>query len=98
MLDGIARAKEVGECRRLAEEETASFILVVTECNDRELHRSRIEARERSIPGWYELDWPHVERSITTWEPVEAPHLVLVTTALLYDNLSALTQLLDATD
>src|SRR4029077_9163384 len=32
-------------------------------------HRSRVEGRAGGIPNWYELDWPHVERAISTWEP-----------------------------
>ena len=96
VLDGVARADEISECRLLAEEETAGFVLVVTDCGDRDLHRSRIEARQRSIPGWYELDWPHVERTLADWKPIEGPHLVLDAAAPLSDNIAALTELLDA--
>lgn len=96
VLDGVARAEEITECRRLAQDETASFVVVVTDCSDRELHRSRIETRHRSIPGWYELDWPHVERAMATWEPIEEPHLVLDATVSLPDNLAVLIELLDA--
>ena len=32
----------------------------MTSCRDAELHRARVEGRQRQIPGWYELDWDHV--------------------------------------
>ena len=51
VLDSIARAEEIGDCRRLAGEERGRFVLVVTDCRDRGLHRSRVEGRQRSIPG-----------------------------------------------
>jgi hypothetical protein len=41
----------------------------MTECSDRQLHRSRVDGRERGIPGWYELDWSQVERSRASWDP-----------------------------
>lgn len=98
VLDGVARAEEIGDCRRLAGEERARFVLVVTGCSDRGLHRSRVEGRQRSIRGWYELDWPQVERAIATWEPIEEPHLMLDATTPLHDNRAVLTEFLDAID
>ena len=96
VLDGVARAAEVEECRRLAQSEKAGFLLIVTDCRDRQLHRSRIEARRRSIPGWYELDWPHVERSIATWEPIEGPDVALDASTPRHENLTAVVKLLDS--
>jgi predicted kinase len=46
-------------------------------CSDRLLHRSRIEQREREIPGWFELTWEDVERSRTHFEAWREPVLVL---------------------
>jgi hypothetical protein len=31
------------------------MVVIVTECDDLDLHRSRIEGRQRPIPSWYEL-------------------------------------------
>ena len=53
----------------LAAEEGARFFVIMTECSDQEIHRSRVEGRERGIPGWYELDWSHVEQSRKSWDP-----------------------------
>jgi hypothetical protein len=49
----------------------------MTQCSDPELHRSRIEGRQRGIPGWYELDWDHVARARAEWEALDDVDLVL---------------------
>lgn len=69
VLDGVARTPQVEALRLLAAEERARFLVLMTECSDSELHRSRIEERERDIPGWYELEWSHVEKSRKSWDP-----------------------------
>jgi predicted kinase/ADP-ribose pyrophosphatase YjhB (NUDIX family) len=69
VLDGVARAPQVEAMRMLAAEEGARFLVVMSECSDPELHRSRVDGRERSIPGWYEFDWSHVEQSRKSWDP-----------------------------
>jgi predicted kinase len=76
VLDGVARAPSVDECREVATEEGARFLTVLTECADPVIHRSRIETRQRSIPNWYELDWDRVQRSRANWDP---PHPVGLT-------------------
>ena len=67
--DGVARAPQVEVLRSLAGEEGAQFLVILTECSDPALHRSRVDGRQRDIPGWYELDWSHVERSRKSWDP-----------------------------
>ena len=47
-----------------------------------------MEGRERLIPNWYELDWDHVERSRTTWEPAEDADLSLDAASDWNDNLA----------
>ena len=69
VLDGVARAPQVEVLRSLAGEEGAQFLVILTECSDPALHRSRVDGRQRDIPGWYELDWSHVERSRKSWDP-----------------------------
>jgi len=81
VLDGVARNEQVRACRRVAEEENARCLVIVTECPDFDILRSRIEGRQRAIPNWYELDWPHVEGAIASWEPIEEPNLVLDTSS-----------------
>jgi predicted kinase len=61
VLDGVARDAEVHRFRELATEFGARSVVVWTLCSDRDIHRSRIEGRLRGIPGWSELEWPHVD-------------------------------------
>jgi predicted kinase len=68
VLDGVARAPEVEGTRQVAREEGAESLVVMTSCHDAELHRARVEGRQRQIPGWYELDWAHVARARQSWE------------------------------
>jgi ADP-ribose pyrophosphatase YjhB (NUDIX family)/predicted kinase len=69
VLDGVARAPQLKTLRMLAAEEGARFIVIMTECSDTELHRSRVDDRKRGIPDWYEFDWSHVEESRKSWDP-----------------------------
>jgi predicted kinase len=71
VLDGVARVPDAERCRQMASEEGAPAVVVVTQCSDPAVHRSRIEGRERGIPAWYELEWPQVEGSLRSWEPPE---------------------------
>ena len=69
VLDGVARAPEIEMLRALAQVEGAQFFVVMTECSDPTLHRSRVDSRQRGIPDWYEIDWSNVERSRKSWDP-----------------------------
>lgn len=77
VLDGVARGPEVEGTRLVATEEGAAGLVVMTTCRDPALHRSRVEGRERQIPNWYELDWDHVARARSEWEPPGGVDLVL---------------------
>jgi predicted kinase len=68
VLDGVARSPEIESCQEAARSEGARLVVVETYCSDVALHRSRVEGRQRSIPNWYELGWPHVEGSRETWQ------------------------------
>jgi predicted kinase len=94
VLDGVARAPEVDRTRRLARDHAAGCAVVVTGCRDRVLHRSRVEGRVRAIPGWHELDWPSVERTLTDWVEPEDVDLVLDAGEPLGANTDALRTLL----
>ncbi len=96
VLDGVARALEVAGTRALAQEEGARSFVVLTECADADLHRSRIEGRQRGIPGWYELDWEHVARARAEWESLEDVDVVLEAAAPVAENAVALRSALTA--
>jgi predicted kinase len=94
VLDGVARPVAIDRCRTVAAEEGALFLLVLTECADLSIHRSRIEGRQRSIPDWYELDWDHVHRSQSRWDRPESADLILQATEKVTENRELLARLL----
>jgi predicted kinase len=77
VLDGVARQAEVEMCRAVVRDEDAEMYLIETECSDLDIHRRRVEGRQRMIPDWYELDWARVLRSRETWVPLEGVDLKL---------------------
>lgn len=70
ILDLVARDEPLGEWRELARRYGASMAVVECICSDVAVHRSRVEGRERGIPGWYELAWEQVERGRRLYQPV----------------------------
>jgi predicted kinase len=69
VLDGVARTPEIERCRASAAYLEARLVVIMTHCSDLEVHRSRVEGRQRAIPNWYELDWEHVLATRVGWEP-----------------------------
>ncbi len=94
VLDGVARGPEVAQCRAVAEEEAATLRVVLTECPDPDVHRERIEGRQRGIPDWYELEWSRVVAAREAWRPPASVDLLLDATQSLDGNLPRLTNLL----
>ena len=94
VLDGVARGPEVEETRRVAAEEGARSLVVMTSCRDAGLHRARVEGRQRQIPNWYELDWDHVERARAAWAAPEGLDLILESAAPVEENAERLRLLL----
>ncbi len=80
VLDGVARAPQVEQCRNMAVEEGARCFVVLTECADADLHRSLVEGRERGIPDWCELDWAHVQKSRANWQAPSSVDITLQAT------------------
>jgi len=96
VLDGVARAPEIARCRTVAEEEAARFVLVLMECHDVALHRSRVEGRQREIPNWYELNWDHVLRARHTWVPINDADLVVDAAHSIEQNIAQLERMLES--
>jgi predicted kinase len=77
VLDGVARVPEISSCRNVADGEGGTFIMITTRCRDLELHRSRVEGRQRHIPNWYELSWDHVHNALESWTDPKGADLVI---------------------
>jgi hypothetical protein len=77
VLDGAARAPAVAAARACGAAAGARVVVVATTCRDGHLHRSRLEGRVRAIPGWYELQWDHVEAVARDWQVPADADLVL---------------------
>jgi predicted kinase len=76
---GFQRA-ERARWQRICESLGARFTGVECVCSDETVHRGRVEARGRDIPGWpATVTWEHVGRMRARWEPWDEPHLVLDT-------------------
>jgi predicted kinase len=80
VLDGVARQPEIARAREVAGDERAGSLVVLTACEDAGVHRSRVDGRQRGIPGWYELDWDHVAQARAAWRAPSDVDLVLQAT------------------
>jgi predicted kinase len=94
ILDGVARTTEVERFHEVAQDEGGRLIVILTECADPVIHRSRIEGRQRSIPNWYELDWDHVQQSLIGWDPPDLVDLSLQATDAPEENTMRLAEYL----
>ena len=64
--------------RTLTERLGGAFVGVECVCSDEELHRERVEGRNRGIPGWHAtVPWEHVQRMRGLWEEWTEDHLVV---------------------
>ena len=77
VLDLVARAEARDEWADLAGRYDAEFAVVECTCSDMGLHRSRVEGRQRDIPGWYELTWNQVAKGRTLYEPMTEPKVAI---------------------
>jgi hypothetical protein len=73
---------------------TSQSLVVVTSCSDEVVHRRRVEARSRGIPGWHELDWEHVADVLAHWAPPGHVDLRLDAVSPLDANAAQLAELL----
>ena len=77
VLDLVARAEPRAEWQALADRYEAGFGVVECICSDVEVHRSRVDGRRRSIPGWYELEWEDVQVGRERYQPLDGPKVVI---------------------
>jgi predicted kinase len=93
VLDGVAREAEATETRSVVQGYGDCYV-IETSCNDREIHRRRIEGRQRQIPGWHELDWDHVESRLNEWKPIRDADLCVDTTLSVDESRAKITRVL----
>jgi predicted kinase len=98
VLDGVAREPEIARCQAIADDLDSRLVVIVTQCSDLDVHRSRIDERRRVIPNWYELDWDHVQAALAGWESPEDVDLCLEATDQWEDNLNHLRHLFGLAD
>lgn len=81
--------------QRVAESLGARFVGVECVCSDADLHRSRVQGRDRGIPGWHPtVSWEHVVRMQGWWEAW--PEADLVVDSAKQDAETSLKQVLEA--
>lgn len=75
--------------RSAADTTCAALAVILLTCGDESLHRRRLAARRRDLPGLSEPTWIDVERRSREWEPWPEEHLVLDSVHPLKANLQA---------
>ena len=91
VLDSVAAYQRLRQgWREIASRHGATVLEVECVCSNESTHRSRIEGRQRGIPGWYELTWQEVEDVRSRYEPWLGEHLVVEGVRPLDENLAAL--------
>lgn len=94
VLDGVGRDLEIDLVRKVATDATARMLVVTTGCSDADVHRARVEGRDRGIPGWHELEWSDVAAARERWEPPPDADLHLDAADPLASNVDRLRHLL----
>ena len=77
VLDCVARPRAIEQWSALCASYDTPFMAVECVLRDEVEHRTRIEGRDRAIPGWDELEWSFVENSRTIYQPVDGPTLAI---------------------
>jgi len=89
ILDSVASTQTIRDTwRRLANQYQAEWRVMECICSDVNLHRARLNTRQRNIPGWHELEWADVEKVKGYYPPWDEQHLVLDMVNPLQENLS----------
>lgn len=76
--------------RTLARAAGAEFRVIVCTCSDPQVHRARLERRERRIPGWHEGgNWANVQQRLARFPPWTGEVLTIDAIRPLAENLAA---------
>ena len=96
ILDCIASSERVTDFWKSLVENSIRYIECI--CSDSSVHQTRIDNRERGIPGWYELSWTDVTNIQSTYTPWSEDRLVLDAMDDLNENLSKAIQYVQQAD
>jgi predicted kinase len=78
VLDSVAATESIrATWLTLATNLHVDVRIVECVCSDAATQRTRMEGRDRGIPGWPELSWDEVERVRSRFEPWRTERLVL---------------------
>ena len=90
ILDSVAGTECIrSQWRDLAERYQAPFRVVECVCSGEDLHRARLDGRQRGIPGWRELEWSAVEQVRGYYAPWQDERLVVDMVNPLAENAAA---------
>ncbi|MEL7040270.1 MAG: AAA family ATPase [Pseudomonadota bacterium] len=65
--------------RQLADQNGVPLFFIEVRCSDQTIHKARIEARTRNIPGMSEVTWAQVQDRARAFEPWTGDRLLLDT-------------------
>jgi predicted kinase len=78
ILDSVTSTQAIRtKWYQLAKQYEAEWRVIECVCSDENLHRARLNSRQRGIPGWHELKWADVEKVKGYYPAWEEDHLVL---------------------
>ena len=90
ILDSVASFERIRtRWRELAAQYQAQWRVIECVCSAETAHRARLAARQRDIPGWYELTWEEVERVKTYYAAWQDERLTLDAVNPLAENIAA---------
>ena len=89
ILDSVASTESIRlTWQELARKYNAEWLIIECVCSDEKVHRTRLSVRQRSIPGWHELDWSEVERVKDYYHSWDEDRLILDAMQSFEDNLA----------
>ena len=74
--------------RELATRQGTVLLFVECVCPDLDLHRARVEGRQRNIPGMPEVPWERVQATLEYYEPWTDARITLDTTRPIAETLA----------
>ena len=89
VLDSVAGTQVIRDTwRELSAQYGADWCVIECVCSDESIHRSRLGARHRNIPGWHELEWSDIEKVKQYYQSWDEDRLVLDTVNSFEENFS----------